>query len=50
MLASLTLLGFGPTGWGLQLLRATAMTLAVSMAAYAVGMAFGALAQGIRAK
>ena len=43
MLASLTLLGFGPTGWGLQLLRATAMTLAVSMAAYAVGMAFGAL-------
>ena len=43
LLDYLTLVGFGPTGWGLQLLRAAAMTLAVSAAAIATGLVFGTL-------
>lgn len=37
------LLGFGPTGWGASLLTGAAMTLAVSAAAYLVGLVLGAL-------
>lgn len=38
-----TLLGFGPEGWGLVLLRAGLMTLAVSVCAFALGLAIGTL-------
>jgi len=38
------LLGFGPTGWGASLVTGALMTLAVSAAAYVVGLVFGALA------
>jgi octopine/nopaline transport system permease protein len=37
------LVGFGPTGWGASLLRGAVMTLAVSIAAYLVGLVLGAL-------
>ncbi len=37
------LLGFGPTGWGASLITGALMTLAVSAAAYLVGLALGAL-------
>ncbi len=44
MLASyLTLIGFGPQGWGWQLCLATLTTLAVSVAAYVVGLLFGTI-------
>jgi octopine/nopaline transport system permease protein len=44
LLASyLTLIGFGPEGWGGQLVLATVTTLAVSVAAYAVGLVFGTI-------
>ena len=36
-------MGFGPRGWGLLLLRATGMTIAVSATAFALGSAVGAL-------
>jgi octopine/nopaline transport system permease protein len=39
----LTLLGFGPTGWGAVLLLATLMTLAVTLAALAIGAVVGSL-------
>jgi octopine/nopaline transport system permease protein len=39
----LTLIGFGPTGWGWMLARATATTLALSASAFAVSLAFGGL-------
>ncbi|WP_062228143.1 ABC transporter permease [Aureimonas frigidaquae] len=39
----LTLLGFGPEGWGSALARAGLMTLAVSAAAFACGLALGTL-------
>lgn len=35
------LVGFGPTGWGWQLLLATWMTLSVSAAAFAIGLVCG---------
>ncbi len=38
-----TLIGFGPTGWGWQLVAATLMTLAVSAAAFVTGAVFGVL-------
>lgn len=38
------LLGFGPNGWGASLVAGAAMTLAVSAAAYLVGLGLGALA------
>ncbi len=37
------LLSFGPNGWGGQLLGGTAMTVAVSVSAFALGLVFGAL-------
>jgi octopine/nopaline transport system permease protein len=37
------LMGFGPRGWGLLLLKATGMTIAVSATAFALGSALGAL-------
>ena len=37
------LMGFGPTGWGLLLLRATGMTVAVSTVAFLLGSILGAL-------
>jgi octopine/nopaline transport system permease protein len=37
------LMGFGPTGWGLLLLRATGMTVAVSAVAFLLGAVLGAL-------
>jgi octopine/nopaline transport system permease protein len=37
------LMGFGPTGWGLLLLRATGMTVAVSCVAFLLGSGLGAL-------
>ena len=38
----LTLLSFGPGGWGDELLAGAAMTLAVAIAAYLLGVALGA--------
>jgi len=37
------LMGFGPQGWGLLLLRATGMTVSVSTAAFLLGSVIGAL-------
>jgi octopine/nopaline transport system permease protein len=37
------LMGFGPGGWGLLLLQATGMTVAVSCTAFGLGSAIGAL-------
>ena len=37
------LMGFGPQGWGLLLLRATGMTISVSTAAFLLGSVIGAL-------
>jgi octopine/nopaline transport system permease protein len=37
------LMGFGPSGWGLLLLRATLMTVAVSCVAFLLGSVLGAL-------
>ncbi len=42
------LLGFGPNGWGASLVAGAAMTLAVSIAAYLVGLVFGGLAAWAR--
>ena len=39
----LALLGFGPEGWGLVLVRAGLMTLAVSVAAFVFGLGLGIL-------
>jgi octopine/nopaline transport system permease protein len=39
----LELMGFGPRGWGLLLLRATLMTVAVSCVAFLLGSVLGAL-------
>ena len=38
-----TLIGFGPTGWGWQLVQATLMTISVSASAYLTGLVFGTL-------
>jgi octopine/nopaline transport system permease protein len=43
MMSYFTLIGFGPTGWGWQLARATLMTLSVSACAFLVGLCFGTL-------
>ncbi len=40
---ALRLVGFGPTGWGGTLLEGAAMTLALSVCAYLLGLAIGAL-------
>lgn len=37
------LLSFGPKGWGLALLSGTAMTIAVAVSAFALGIVFGSL-------
>jgi octopine/nopaline transport system permease protein len=37
------LIGFGPTGWGNQIIAATLMTLAVSLCAFLFGIVFGCL-------
>ncbi len=37
------LVGFGPTGWGVLLVQAALMTLAVSLSAFAAGIGFGVL-------
>jgi octopine/nopaline transport system permease protein len=42
-MGDLGLLGFGPDGWGLVLLRAGLMTLAVSVAAFLCGLVLGTL-------
>jgi octopine/nopaline transport system permease protein len=39
----LDLLAFGDTGWGDELLRGAVMTIAVALAAFALGQAFGLL-------
>ncbi len=39
----LELLSFGPTGWGGQLLMGTAMTVAVAVSAFALGILIGSL-------
>ncbi len=39
----LELLSFGETGWGDQLLQGAAMTLAVAVSAFLLGLAFGSL-------
>lgn len=41
--SSLELFGFGPQGWGHQLVLATLMTLAVSASAFFTGIVFGTL-------
>lgn len=38
------LMGFGPRGWGLLMLQAAAMTVAVSLSGFALGTVLGALA------
>ena len=38
----LALFGFGPAGWGAALLRATLVTLAVAVSAFAIGAVLGA--------
>ncbi|HEY2132274.1 MAG TPA: ABC transporter permease subunit [Acetobacteraceae bacterium] len=43
-----TLIGFGPTGWGWQLLDASLMTLAVSACAFAASLVFGTLGAGAK--
>jgi octopine/nopaline transport system permease protein len=43
MWADLDLLGFGPDGWGQVLLHAAVMSLLVSLAAFAFGIALGTL-------
>ena len=43
MIDYVELMGFGPRGWGLLLLQATLMTIAVSATAFALGSALGAL-------
>ncbi|MDX3808344.1 MAG: ABC transporter permease, partial [Bosea sp. (in: a-proteobacteria)] len=37
----ITLIGFGPTGWGGQLLRGALTTIEISIASYVLGMALG---------
>jgi len=37
------LMGFGPEGWGWDMLRATGMTVAVALSGFAVGLIFGCL-------
>ncbi len=37
------MMGFGPKGWGWQLLGATGMTVLVSVTAFAIGMVLGAI-------
>ncbi|WP_448190355.1 ABC transporter permease [Azospirillum sp. sgz301742] len=39
----LDLLSFGPTGWGLQILAGTGMTVAVAVSAFALGVVLGSL-------
>ena len=39
----LPLIGFGPTGWGSQLLRGAITTIEISLASYALGLALGLL-------
>lgn len=41
MTEAMALLGFGPEGWGLPLVRATGMTLAAAVCGFALGAAFG---------
>lgn len=43
MSETIRLLGFGPNGWGASLIAGALMTLAVSAAAYLVGLLLGAL-------
>jgi octopine/nopaline transport system permease protein len=43
MMSYFTLMGFGPSGWGWQLARATMLTLSVSACAFVVGIGFGTL-------
>ena len=42
-MGSFYLVGFGPTGWGIQIIEATLMTVAVSLCAFLFGMVFGTL-------
>ncbi|AKC10927.1 MULTISPECIES: octopine ABC transporter permease OccQ [Rhizobium/Agrobacterium group] len=37
------LMGFGPDGWGYDMLRATAMTMAVAFSGFTIGLVFGCL-------
>lgn len=41
MTGAMALLGLGPEGWGLPLVRATGMTLAAAVCGFALGAAFG---------
>lgn len=41
--ATMELLGFGPTGWGLPMLKAAAMTIAVAIVGFLAGAAVGTL-------
>jgi octopine/nopaline transport system permease protein len=41
MTGAMALLGFGPEGWGLPLVRATGVTLAAAVCGFALGAAFG---------
>jgi octopine/nopaline transport system permease protein len=43
MLTSFELIGFGPKGWGYQILDAALMTVAVSCSAFLIGLLFGTL-------
>lgn len=37
------LMGFGPDGWGYDMLKATGMTVAVAFSGFAIGLVFGCL-------
>ena len=47
-MSTLELLGFGSTGWGALLLVATALTLAVTAAALAIGAVLGTIVAGAK--
>ena len=42
-MGSFYLVGFGPGGWGIEIIEATLMTVAVSLSAFLFGMVFGTL-------
>jgi octopine/nopaline transport system permease protein len=48
MLDNFAIIGFGPTGWGALLLRATGVTVAMSITAFAVGLLIGTCGSAAR--
>ena len=48
MMDYIALMGFGPNGWGLLMLKAAAMTLGIAVAGFAVGIVFGMIGAGLK--